>query len=332
MEDSVSFFQSKLEPVEEAPTEETPEAVEGESAEVETPAGEEVETEEVETEGAPEESETLELSQIAEILKIDESLLEVNEEGELQFKTNIDGEKSSAKLAEIIKSYQLEGHLNKQNMEVVELKKALQEERTAMTSQAQSRVTELEALAETVIKEFLNDIESQNLDQLKEDDPAMYAVRQLENQQRRQRLATIYQQVLDQKNRVSQESSLTVQARKHDEGKKLLDKIPEWRDSAVRDKEDEAIYKYAESLGFSDQEITSIDDHRAIIVMRDAMKYRQLMSQKPSIQNKVNKAPRIAKPGSKTSVNQGEAKAKQVLSTLKKTGGKNSLDYFLGKV
>jgi hypothetical protein len=67
---------------------------------------------------------------------------------------------------------------------------------------------------------------------------------------------------------------------------KLLDALPQWkRDPKVAEREIRAIQKGMKDAGFTDEELASLHDARAVLMIRDALLYRQGKSKtKPKLQ------------------------------------------------
>ena len=79
----------------------------------------------------------------------------------------------------------------------------------------------------------------------------------------------------------------------------MLDKIPAWRDEKVREAERSKVISYAKSkMGYTDDEIAQASDHRAIVTLRKAMLYDELMGGKTQAKRKVKVAPKMVKAGS----------------------------------
>src|SRR6266550_1818537 len=57
---------------------------------------------------------------------------------------------------------------------------------------------------------------------------------------------------------------------------KLLAAVPEWADSEKAKAEQAKLVSVAKQYGFSEQEVLGVTDHRAILLLRDAMRYREL--------------------------------------------------------
>ena len=80
------------------------------------------------------------------------------------------------------------------------------------------------------------------------------------------------------------------------ENEKLVEMIPEWRDSDVALADKNSLAKYAMGLGYSEDEIEGITDHRAILLLKAAKAYDDLSDAKKAVKGKANKA-RTLKPG-----------------------------------
>jgi len=80
------------------------------------------------------------------------------------------------------------------------------------------------------------------------------------------------------------------------EAEALTAAIPEWADEKVATAEKAGLYNYAVGLGFSDEEVGGITDHRIILLLRDAMKYQGLLEKGSDLKGKAKNAPTL-KPG-----------------------------------
>ena len=104
-----------------------------------------------------------------------------------------------------------------------------------------------------------------------------------------------------------------------------MERIPEWRDEDTAMREKQAIITHAQRMGFSEQELATASDSRAIEVLRKAYLYDELMANKPAAQKKVKKAPKVVKSGTPKSKKQVNAnRSKQALERLTKTGSKDA--------
>jgi hypothetical protein len=76
-----------------------------------------------------------------------------------------------------------------------------------------------------------------------------------------------------------------------------LQKIPGWRDEKTRNAEKAKIAVYAQSIGFTTDELNGLYDHRPLLVLHKAMKYDELVQSKAGVTKKANEAPKMMKPG-----------------------------------
>jgi len=100
---------------------------------------------------------------------------------------------------------------------------------------------------------------------------------------------------------------------------KLLNAIPEWSDADKAKAEHAKLVSVAKQYGFSEQEVLSVTDHRAILLLRDAMRYREL-HREPNAQTKAKVSPiKTAKPGTPERPRPNE-KHQKLIERVAKTG------------
>lgn len=316
---------NKMQPAEvqaEVTTEETEtETTESDDqTEVETESSEESEVETQEVSEQPE-AETLELPEIATYLGYDHEKLDVTDAGELVFKTKIDGEEGQATLTDLVKSYQLEGHLNKQNMEVTELQKTLKGKIEATETQLGERLQEVEDLATIVYQELLKEYDTVDWAELRAEDAGEYSARQTDFQNRKNNIAQQYQQIQDKKQETTTANSTATNEKLLNEQAKLVAAM-NWSNDEQSQKEFLELSSYAVSTGFTQAEFNSIPDHRYLVALSKAAKYDALQKESPRITNKVKKAPKLVKPGTAKVKETNANKVSELKSNIKKLDGK----------
>ena len=73
--------------------------------------------------------------------------------------------------------------------------------------------------------------------------------------------------------------------------------------------------------GITEEEIANITDHRHVLLIRDAMQFRKLLSEAPAATKKVEKAPlRVERSGTTTQTDEGNASKRAAINRLGKTG------------
>ncbi len=85
------------------------------------------------------------------------------------------------------------------------------------------------------------------------------------------------------------------------EHKALLAKLPQWANSETAAAEKQAIGKVLREYGYQDNELSLLTDHRAMLVARDAMKWRELQRNKTERVKQAREAPPVNKPGAAAS-------------------------------
>ena len=287
---------------------------------------ESVEAEPSEVEAQEQEpSESIELSHIAEYLGASEDQLTVSDDGDLMVKTKIDGEEGQAKFSDLLKSYQLEGHLNKQSTETAELNKALQTKLAEADGELTQKVQQLESLSQLAYNELTADFNKVNWEELRVDDPAEYTAKKQDFQDAQNRIADLYQKSQDQRGELAATDEISPERIAEEKGA-LLKAIPEWADEATFSKEWSGVGEYAVSNGFTAEEYQGNTDHRLIVLLNKAKQFDALKKESPQVTKRVRKAPKIAKPGSTA----GKISSKQVssqkrMAKIKRDGGGSAL-------
>ena len=338
--DNEPTAQEATEEVTEAATEEI---IQDEATNDAESTADEDESAEQETEEAnDEEVVSYELSHIAELLGVDEANLAVGEDGKIIAKTKVDGEEGSAKLNDLIKSHQLEGHLNKQNMEVIEAKKQLEAERQNFSQNAIAKTQQLEDSLTLAQNQLNHEFQSIDWNALEQTDSSQYT---LMRQKFNDRQAQIQQgaQVLGEQRQAQQSEQLAhFGERLQGEKQQMLTAIPEWQTQEGFEKgRSDLRGGLNKSYGFSTDELDGVFvrgesfsgiDHRLILMARDALAYRKLQEGKPAMQKKVKSAPKVAKAGVKPQQANKVVSLNKTRATIKKSGGKEGVrDYLMQK-
>ena len=242
---------------------------------------------------------------------------ESEEQPKPRYKVKASGEEVEVELDELIKGYQQGTDYTKKSQALAEQRKAIEAERGHLEYVKQERqayAQKLQALDSFLTQQH----QGVDLEVLKETDPIGYAVAVAEQSQREKQLAVVRneQQRIAQQQQAEQQSQLQNHLRQ--ESEKLVSLIPELatpQGDAVR----KQIRDYAKSVGWSDQELSSVYDSRAVMTLYKAMKYEQLQKSKPELNKKLVAAPKMMRSG--TSVPQARSSQdKQVMQRLRETG------------
>jgi len=235
-----------------------------------------------------------------------------------RYKVKASGEEVEVTLNDLIKGYQREADYTKKTQTLAEQRKQVESERAVIEQAKQERDQYQQRLA--AIEGALRQAPQENLEALKENDPIGYAVKVAEQTQRERQLQAIgaerariaEQQQAEQSQHLSQ--FLAVEAQK------LSDAIPEYADEqkSVQVKKD--IRDYAKKIGWSDQELASVYDSRAVLTLYKAMQYEKLMNNKAGVTKKVSEAPKMLKAGVSRQGDANSEQTKKAQAQLRKTG------------
>lgn len=234
-----------------------------------------------------------------------------------KYKVKAAGEEIEVDEDELIKGYQQGVDYTKKSQALAEQRKAVEAERQHLEYVKQERQAYAQKLQ--ALDSFLTQQnQGVDLDVLKETDPIGYAVAVAEQNQREKQLAVVRQeqQRIAQQQQAEQQASLQNHLRQ--ESEKLVSLIPELatpQGDAVR----KQIRDYAKSVGWTDQELSSVYDSRAVVSLYKAMKYEQLQKSKPEVTKKLQAAPKMMRSGTSAPPTRS-SQDKQVMQKLRETG------------
>lgn len=304
MADAASAISQMLAPEEgQAQVEET-QPVEESEEETETAASEEESPGE---EDAPEEEPAEEQSEDEEEPK--------EEEQPQTFTVKVDGKDVSVTLEELQKGYSRTQDYTRKTQQIAEVRKQVEAETQAVRAERAQYAQLLGAL-----QAQLQATEPQvDLDRLYNEDPIEW-VRQKEILRERQEKAYAIQaeqQRLAQLSRQEQQQAMEQQLIAQKDA--LLSALPEWKDPKKAKAEKALVVETAKAVGFTEDDLKQVYDHRLVLLLRKAGLYDQMMSKRQGIKPVVSNGPRPAKPGAagRVSTTTESTRAKQRLA---KTG------------
>lgn len=218
---------------------------------------------------------------------------EAEEEVQL-YKVKIDGEEAEVTLEEALSGYQRERTFHKRMNEISQKSKAIEAE-SAETKRLRDQYAEGLQQLEQALKVPEPNWEELRRTKTNEEFASIHAEYQIQQNN----LAKVQQQQQAIMSQQQAEAQAQYQNHLKAEFDTMLDKIPTWRDEKVREAERSKVISYAKSqMGYTDDEIAQASDHRAIVTLRKAMLYDELMGGKTQAKKKVKTAPKMVKAGS----------------------------------
>ena len=233
----------------------------------------------------------LEDLEVDEIVDNDEASTE-NEE--TLYDITVNGNNQKVNLTELMKGYSRESDYTKKTMDlsnqrkdVESMQENLKKEFEAVKSSRNQYAQQLEVLSKNLKQE--ENIDWENLYQT---DPAEYVKLKADSDRRKETLGLAQQEQMRIQQEQRSEQEQVYNNYISNERKILAEKLPVYADKDKGAEFTKRLSSFAKESGYSDQEISMMVDHRAVLLLADAYRYNQLKKTKLS-GNKVNKAPRI---------------------------------------
>ena len=224
----------------------------------------------------------------------DETESEEEEDKPPVFTVKVDGKNVEVTLEELQKGYSREADYTRKTQQVSEERRAFQAEADLVRTERQQYSQLLGSLKAQLQQNAAPQVD---MDRLYHEDPIEWVkqrelVRDAEKvhaaiNSEQQRLSTIQ----------AQEQYQSMQAHLAQQQDALLKAIPEWGNPDKAKAEKTLLIEWGQKLGFSSDELKNIFDHRAVVALRKAALYDQMMSKRGNIRPAVNNGPKPAKPG-----------------------------------
>jgi hypothetical protein len=210
------------------------------------------------------------------------------EAAEPEFTVKVDGREFKVKQTELINGYQRDSDYRAKTMALAEERKAAD----AAKSQATERVKQLDdALTQVISRLEYEAREPADLVKLLDTNPQEYLKQKHAIDMKRAELAQARIAQNAMREQAANEHHEAMRKYVEAESARLLEVLPEWKDTAKATAEKDQLAKYLRGYGFSAEQLNSLTDHRDVLIARKAMLYDALMAQKPAVTKKVQAAP-----------------------------------------
>ena len=224
---------------------------------------------------------------------------EVEVEERKTYRVKSGGEEKDVSLEELVSGYQKGDDYTKKSQTLAEQRKVVEAEAKAIQEAQHLREQYAQRLnqVQTILSEGKNSEEDLQL--LKENDPIAYAVRVAENTEANKKIQLVQQEQArlaqeSNQHRANQQAQFVA-----NQSKMLVEKVKEFSDPKKAEQIKNDIRSFGKSVGFSDQELSQVYDHRHVLILQKAMEYDKLQQSKAGVTKKVSNAPKMAKKGKK---------------------------------
>ena len=243
------------------------------------------------------------------------------------YKVKVAGQELEVTLDELRNGYSRDADYRQKTEELSNQRKNFQSESEKQRQDYSQKLNELNQKLSAAQVDLNAEINSADLDKLYDEDPTEAA--------RVERKLKKKQDALNQSIQQTQaEQKQQFETFLQDQQRKLVSKMPEFSDPAKASTIKANMKSTLNNYGFNDQEVAQVYDHRIVMLVNDAMKYRSMQNSKPNLAKKISKPSKVFSSGvkqGKTELNQKARKEK--FSRLRKSGStKDATSIFLDMI
>jgi uncharacterized phage infection (PIP) family protein YhgE len=232
-------------------------------------------------------------------------------------RVKVDGEEVDVTLDDLKRSYSGQGKIQKGMQEAAEMRKQAQAQAQQVAQAAQA----IQAMYQKVQTEGFVKPPEEPSRELFDSDPIGYMEAKMQYDEGMKAFNEQQAQLRQQQAYVQQMQAQEQQARLTQEMEKLTEKIPEFKDPEKAGKFKEDLVKTAnEFYGYAPEDLQGVTDHRALMVLADAMRWRKSQANKSKAEQKASKARPVIKPQAKRTADPKRKQVQQSKSKLKKSG------------
>lgn len=259
-------------------------------------------TPEAEAASEAEELEVETLAELAEHFNIDPADL-------YQLKvpvTMADGTKAEVSLGEWKDGYKTSQDAQVEARRAAEARQELEARQTALEAEWRGKVQDAAATLQVAETNLNADFNSVDWNALRETDPAEWSAKRQQFAERNAQLQQAKREIAErwQQHEAQTQESQQQQLAEHLETERqlLMRALPEWADEATAEKERSDLSNYLMKSGFASNEVSSVSDHRLVVMARKAMLYDQQVRTADAAKKRVIKiGKKSPKPGARIS-------------------------------
>jgi hypothetical protein len=231
-------------------------------------------------------------------------------------RTKVDGQEIEVTLEEALKGYSRTQDYTRKTQELAERRKAFETEDTAVRAERVQLAEYFKSL-EQVIQDITP--KEPNWDQLRLENPVEFAAQWAAWDQHQKEVKMVKDQRAQAEAQVAQDRVQQQQTHIETERQKLFEAIPEWKDEGVAKADRVKLVAYATKLGYSNDDLAQVEDHKALLMLRKAMLWDEAQEKKPEIRARIEKV-KTATPGSAGVTRTPVSDTTRALERLAKTG------------
>ena len=244
------------------------------------------------------------------------------------YRVVVDGQEQEVTLDELMKGYSRQSDYTRKTEKLSQDRKSVEELKNQYTRQNEEAKIKRDQYEKQIqiLSEQLKQSEPSkvDLDRLYEDDPAEYVRVKAEQDRRKELLEKASQERQRIQSEKQEEQSKQYNAYLEQQRELLAQKLPIYADKEKGPEFVKNLTSYAKEIGYTDQEINMLVDHRSVIMLANAYRYDKL--KKANLKNKkVTKVSKVVSSSSAKIQDENEVakRMKSKKATLKRTGKVN---------
>lgn len=237
------------------------------------------------------------------------------------YTVKVDGKETQVTLDELRNGYQRQADYTRKSMALAEGRKAFEAEvnetraaRNQFVQISQALLTQLQQAAPA----------EPDWERLEAEDPIGFAQQWAKHQQHRAKVETVQRQYQAALAQQQQDEVRQLQETVNQESQKLVEAIPEWKDQERASREKSEMANFARSHGFTEDELSTVYDHRTMVILRKAMLYDQMQKNRAAVKGQIQagrKAAPVIGPGGTQSTKAGNTQ--RVAKQFRQSGSVN---------
>ena len=243
------------------------------------------------------------------------------------YSVKVAGQEFNVTLDELRNGYSRDADYRRKTEDLAYDKKQFQTESEKQRQDYSTKLGELNQMMSVAQQQLNAEINSADLEKLYEEDPTEAARIEHRLKKKQEKLNQAMQ-------KTQSEQKKQFDGFLQDQQRKLVQKMPEFSNPEKASQLKSSMKNTLNSYGFNDQEIAQVYDHRIVMLVNDAMKFRSMQKAKPNMAKKISKPGKVFSSGvkqSKADINLKTRKDK--LSRLRKSGStKDAASIFLDMI
>lgn len=199
-----------------------------------------------------------------------------------KFKVKLAGKEVEVELDELLNGYSRQADYTAKTQAVAAKERELAEQARQFETARQAEVSRLETALQAARAALEYDVQQIDWDNLLQNNPQEYLIKQRQVQQRQQQIANAFAEQQRLQSEIAAKRDAEVRSTLQREQSLMLDLIPEWKDETKRAAEQTALVQWATKQGFDPDVLSSVVHARDVVTLRKAYLYDQMMSKVPA--------------------------------------------------